>query len=48
VQTRSGPFGLVWRNARDGKEQRGTAPVADGKNLTPPADGEWILQLQAK
>jgi hypothetical protein len=48
VQTRSGPFELVWRNARDGKERRGTEPVADGKNLTPPADGEWILQLQAK
>lgn len=46
VKTKGGPFQVTWRNTRDGKVHRLAQAVEDGRNLAPPAPGEWLLQLQ--
>ncbi|MFQ3594001.1 MAG: hypothetical protein SNJ82_12545, partial [Gemmataceae bacterium] len=47
IQTLGGPFLATWLNVRKPKERSKAQLVATGKNLNPPAAGEWILLLEA-
>lgn len=46
VKVESGPFTVLWINAKDPKDRRPGGRTTDGSKLKSPADGDdWLLQL---
>ncbi len=47
VNVEGGPYAVEWINARDPAQRSRGGETVDGRNLTPPGDGDWLLRLSA-
>jgi hypothetical protein len=46
IRTKGGPFQATWRNTRQAVDNRLVKPLTTAQNLSPPAEGEWLLHLR--